>query len=433
MNTLQFVRAVISESAHIFILITPAKGAHHMKAKRMVAAIAAVSIISLGLAACTASGPSKPAGKVALTVEDYFVPPADPVIDKIYASCAVSTDTKLTLNHVPGAGLIAKVLQQASSKTLPDVLMLDNPDVQQIAASGALSPVTNFGLSGKGASVGTVKASTYKGKLYGLQPIANSIALFYNKDMLSAAGITPPTTWAELAADATKLTTPKTYGFAFSGINTYEGTWQFMPFMWSNGGSEKDLNSPQNVQTLAFLTSLITDGSTSKSVVGWAQSDVDNQFIAGKAAMMINGPWQIPSLQAAKGLNWAYVQIPTRTSSQVSQSPLGGEDYTIPNTGDKTKQAAAAKFIACITSAKNETENAAANEEVPTNVAADAAFAQANPNLAGFLQIIKNGRARTALLGAGWPAAATTIYQAEQLGLTGKASPADAWTQAASQ
>jgi multiple sugar transport system substrate-binding protein len=404
-----------------------------MKATRTVAVLAAVSIISFGLAACTASSPSKPAGKVALTVEDYFVPPADPVIDKIYASCAVSTNTKITLEHVPGAGLIAKVLQQASSKTLPDVLMLDNPDVQQIAASGALAPITNFGLSGDGVSKGTVTAATYKGKLYGLQPIANSIALFYNKDMLSAAGITPPKTWAQLTADATKLTTPTTYGFAFSGINTYEGTWQFMPFMWSNGGSEKNLNSPQNVQALAFLTNLVNDGSTSKSVVGWAQSDVDNQFIAGKAAMMVNGPWQIPSLQATKGLNWGYVQIPTRTTSQVSQSPLGGEDYTIPSTGDKTKQAAAGKFIACITSAKNETANAAANLEVPANIAAGAAFAKANPSLAGFLAIIKNGRARTALLGAQWPAAATKIYTAEQLGLTGKASPADAWTQADSQ
>jgi len=404
-----------------------------MKPKRMVAVLAAASLVSLGLAACSTAGTSAPAGTTALTVEDYFVPPADPVIDKIYASCAVTTNAKLTLEHVPGAGLIAKVLQQASSKTLPDVLMLDNPDVQQIAASGALTPITNYGLSGAGVAEGTVAASTYQGKLYGLQPIANSIALFYNKDMLSAAGITPPTTWAELTADAKKLTTPTTYGFAFSGINTYEGTWQFMPFMWSNGGSEKDLNSPQNVQALAFLTNLVNDGSTSKSVVSWAQSDVDNQFIAGKAAMMVNGPWQIPSLQAAKGLNWAYVPIPTRTASQTSQSPLGGEDYTVPNTGDKTKEAAAGKFVACVTSAKNETANAAANEELPSNNAAAAAFAKANPSLAGFLTIIQHGRARTALLGADWPAAATKIYTAEQLGLTGKATPAAAWAQADSQ
>ena len=86
----------------------------------------------------------------------------------------------------------------ASSHTLPDVLMLDNPDLQQFAQSGALTPLGNYGISAKGYLKGVVAASTYKGKLYGLQPITNSIALFYNKDMLAKAGVAPPKTWAEL-------------------------------------------------------------------------------------------------------------------------------------------------------------------------------------------------------------------------------------------
>lgn len=404
-----------------------------MKSKTLVAAIAVAAILPLALAACSSSGSAAPKGKTAITVEDYFVPPADPVVDKIYTSCAAATNTKVTVEHVAGAGLIAKVLQQASSKTLPDVLMLDNPDVQQIAATGALSPITNYGITSAGVAKGVVDSGTYKGKLYGLQPIANSIALFYNKDIFTKAGLTPPTTWAELTSDAKALTTAKTYGFAFSGVNTFEGTWQFMPFMWSNGGSEATLSSTANTQALAFLTNFVTSGTASKSVDSWSQSDVNNQFIAGKAAMMINGPWQIPALQATAGLNWAYVPIPAPTAGDVSQSPLGGEDYTVPNTGDKAKQAAAGKFVACILSAKNETLNATANNELPTNATAAAAFAQSNPSLAPLVTIIKNGRSRTALLGANWPKAATTIYTAEQLALTGKASPADAWTQAASQ
>ena len=34
-----------------------------------------------------------------------------------------------------------------------------------------------------------VDASTYQGKLYGLQPITNTIGLFYNKDILAKAGV----------------------------------------------------------------------------------------------------------------------------------------------------------------------------------------------------------------------------------------------------
>jgi multiple sugar transport system substrate-binding protein len=105
----------------------------------------------------------------------------------------------------------------------------------------------------------------------------------------------------------------------------------------------------------------------------------------------------------------------------------------VPNTGDKAKEAAAAKFVACLLSPKEETVNAKANEELPTNETVAASFVKANPSLAPFLTIIKNGRSRTALLGTGWPAAATEIDTAVQLALTGKASPANAWLQAAGQ
>ena len=60
--------------------------------------------------------------------------------------------------------------------------MLDNPDVQEIASTGALVPLSNFGLSAEGYVQGVVDASTLDGELYGLQPITNSIALFYNTE-----------------------------------------------------------------------------------------------------------------------------------------------------------------------------------------------------------------------------------------------------------
>ena len=77
------------------------------------------------------------------------------------------------------------MLQQASSKTLPDVLMLDNPDIQQIAATGALAPLEDYGINGDGVAEGSVRRPPYDGKLYGLQPVTNTIAIFYNKDMLA--------------------------------------------------------------------------------------------------------------------------------------------------------------------------------------------------------------------------------------------------------
>ena len=62
--------------------------------------------------------------------------------------------------------------------------------------------------------------------------------------MLEKAGVKPPKTWAELRTAAKKLTVGKQYGFAFNATADYEGAWQFLPPMWTNGGDETDLKSP---------------------------------------------------------------------------------------------------------------------------------------------------------------------------------------------
>jgi multiple sugar transport system substrate-binding protein len=308
--------------------------------------------------------------------------------------------------------------------------------VQQIAATGALSPLKDFGVTApKGDVPAVIKAGTYKGELYGLAPVINSIALYYNADMLKAAGVTPPTTWAELKAAALKLTDKSkgVYGFAMSNINTYEGTWQFLPFMWSNGGDEKNIDTTATEQALQFDVDLQNDGSMSKSSVSWSQQDVNNQFVAGKAAMMINGPWQLPVLNAKKGLNFDSVPIPTRTSSQKVVSPLGGETFNVPRTGDKTKMALAGKFVQCLNKPATQLKIAKVSGNVPSQEAAAATWAKSHPQVKSFVETVKTARARTAELGPKWPTAATAIYTAVQNALTGKASPADALKQAQTQ
>ncbi|MFZ7088319.1 sugar ABC transporter substrate-binding protein [Curtobacterium sp. RRHDQ10] len=399
------------------------------RTRAVLGAVAAIATIPLVLTGCSGGGSSSSSsGSKTLTIEDYYAANYNP----IYKECAKTTGATIKINHVAGAGLIAKVLQQASSKTLPDVLMLDNPDVQQIASSGALSPLSDYGLSASGDVPGVKAANTYKGKLYGLQPATNSIALYYNKKLLSAAGIEPPKTWDELQAAAKKLTSGSTYGFAMSNINTYEGTWQFLPLFWSNGGNEKDIDTTAGTQALQFVEDLQNDGSMSKSSINWAQADVNSQFIAGKAAMMINGPWQLPTLNAAKGLEFGSVPIPTRTGS-ATVAPLGGEAFTVPETGNADTMKLAGKFVGCLNSDKMQKVIAGVTGNVPTNLEVGAAWGETHPQVASFVTTVKTARARTGELGPDWPKAATKIYTAVQLALTGKASPADALKQAQTQ
>jgi len=393
----------------------------------LIGAIAMIATVPLVLAGCSGGTSAGSGGKVdSITVLDYYNQGNDKaVIGKYLDICGAENDVKIDRKLVPGASLIQKVLQQASSKTLPDVLMIDNPDLQQIAATGALSPLEEYGISTDGYAKGVLQAGTYKDKVYGLAPTVNTIALFYNKAVLAKAGITPPKTWAELESSAKQLTVGSQYGFAVDANATYEGTWQFLPFMWSNGGNEKDIDTAGTEEALQLWTDLVKDGSMSKSVVNWTQADVNDQFIAGKAAMMINGPWQIPGLKES-GVDYGIAQIPVKSASDTPVAPLGGEVWTVPNTGDKAKQKVAAKIVDCLNSEKNQLAMAKLRFTIPSKTDAAEKFGEEVPEEKVFVDLVASARARTGQLGEAWPKAATKIYTAVQSALTGQSTPAEA-------
>jgi multiple sugar transport system substrate-binding protein len=287
----------------------------------------------------------------------------------------------------------------------------------------------DFGLNADGYAPGPVSAATYDGQLYGLQPGANTLAIFYHKDVLAKAGVQPPKTWAELKTAAKKLTNGKQYGFAFNATADYEGAWQFLPPMWTNGGDETDLKSPQVAEALQLWKDLVDDGSVSKSAVNWKQSDVNDQFIAGKAAMMLNGPWQIPSLQKAK-VDFGVVPFPINKPGQTSVAPLGGEAWTVAETGNDAKKAKAAELVKCMNTDENQMLRAKQGGLVPTKLALAAEFKKEVPSMAGFTDAVASARARTGKLGAKWPDTAKVIYTGMQLVLTDQAAPADAMAKA---
>ena len=406
--------------------------------KRLVAATAMATLAPLTLAACGGGGSNDPGSEssatenvTSLTVLDYYTDePGKSNIDAQLQKCGTSIGLA-SVDHqsVPGPTLIQKVLQQASSKTLPDMLMLDNPEIQQIAEAGALMPLDDFGINAEGYAPGPVSAATYDGKLYGLQPGANTLAIFYHKDVLAKAGVQPPKTWAELKTAAKKLTSDKQYGFAFNATADYEGAWQFLPPMWTNGGDETDLKSPQIAEALQLWKDLVDDGSVSKSVVNWKQADVNDQFIAGKAAMMLNGPWQIPALQKAK-VDFGVAPFPVNTPDQTSIAPLGGEAWTVPVTGDEAKMAKAAELVKCMNTDENQMLRAKQGGLVPTKLALAEQYKTEVPSMAGFTDVVATARARTGKLGAKWPDTAKVIYTGMQLVLTGQAAPADAMAKA---
>ncbi|WP_457946706.1 sugar ABC transporter substrate-binding protein [Pseudarthrobacter sp. alpha12b] len=404
-----------------------------MKTKgRITAALAMAAVLPLTFTACS-GGTSSAGGDVkTLTVLDsYNNEPDKSILQDSIDKCAAAVGVTIERTTVPGKDRMQTVLQRSSSKTLPDVLMLDNPEVKDVAATGALAPLGDFNVDTSPFAGNSLDAVTQDGQVYGLPLPADTLGLFYNKEVLAAAGVQPPKTWDELKAAAAKLTSGDRYGLALSAAATYEGSWQFLPFMWTNGGDETKLDSPEVKEALQLYVDLVNSGSVSKSIVNWTQADVKDQFVAGKAAMMINGPWQIPALAKAPQVQWDSVQIPVNKPGQTATAPLGGMVWTVPRTGDEAKEKKAAEFVACTGSEDSQMSLGKARNTVPVRAGLQEKYIQQVPAMKAFTEQVENARARTGKLGTEWPKAATTIYTAVQLALTGGASVDEAFARAA--
>jgi multiple sugar transport system substrate-binding protein len=380
-----------------------------------------------------ASSAPPAAGTVSLTSLDYYS--SDPYKSFVSAhlqSCAAAAGaTMASQDHVPGGQLTPKILQDVSAHTMPSLLMIDNPGVQAIAATGALVPLTDLGVDPTtDIFPGILAAGTYKGKVYGMAPSVNSIALFYNKDMLSAAGLSVPKTWADLTADAKALTSSSHYGLAFSADNDGEGAWHFLPFLWSNGGDFEHLDAPAAVQALTFESDFVKSGAASKSVVSWSQGDVNDQFAAGKAAMEINGPWNIGPLDKLQNIHYGIASIPVPAAGKTLVAPLGGEMWTVPQT-TPAQEAAAAKVVTCMNSPANQLAYNTDVVQVPTREDVAAQYAKSYPPIQSFVSEVSTAMSRTAEVGPLYPTVQTALETAIQAAITGAASPASALKTAA--
>ena len=249
----------------------------------------------------------------------------DQVIQEYNAS---QSNYQVTAKYVPFADFKKQLSIGASADELPDIAILDSPDHASYVEMGIFEDITGkFDVSNY--YEGTVNSCTVDGKLYGVPFGVNCLALYYNEDMLNAAGCSVPTTWDELKETAKALTTDDVTGLALCSVQNEEGTFNFVPWLWSTGATSYDINNENGVRALSFIQSLIDEGVMSKECINWTQGDVMNQFISGNVAMMENGPWQIPTMQSeAPDLNWKVTLIPKDSEYA---SVLGGENYAVIN------------------------------------------------------------------------------------------------------
>src|SRR5690606_39148667 len=181
------------------------------------------------------------------------------------------------------------------------IVSFDNPDFALFSSRGAMLDITDRVanseiISGADYFAGPLNSVTWDGKLFGLPKYTDTIGIFYNKDKLAAAGLSePPTTWAQVAEYAEKLTDPanNVYGITFSARAGEEGTFQFLPIIQMSGGNADKVNTEGAAEVLDLWKKMIDNGWASRDVLTLGQWDSTGTFNSGNAAMAISGPWEI--------------------------------------------------------------------------------------------------------------------------------------------
>jgi multiple sugar transport system substrate-binding protein len=285
----------------------------------------------LGTSACGTRNNVGQSGKVTLRWWDYWSEKADKAADVYHRRyMELNPNVNIERRVVPFAELKRTLLQGAAAGKLPDIVAIDNPDHQSFAALGIIQDISEQVGAWSHADdffEGPWQSTLWKDGNYGVPDSSDCLTLWYNKDFLEDANVEPPTNWNELKEAAAALTEGDRFGLAVSAIQTEEGTFQWLPFLWQSGADIPNIDSAGGRAALQLWVDMVNEGSMSQGILGWEQQDVANQFMNRQAAMMINGPWEIPVVkEEAPDLNWGHVPLP---KGEQHASILGGENLCI--------------------------------------------------------------------------------------------------------
>ncbi|WP_044915139.1 extracellular solute-binding protein [Butyrivibrio sp. WCE2006] len=270
-------------------------------------------------------------GKEEVVIWDYFETDAQKeMMDTLLTGFNSSQDKyEATHTYVPFADYEKQLTLGIASGELPDVVILDGCDMASFISMDLFGDISDADIDWSEYIEGPMNSTMMDGKHYGLPFATNCTALFYNKDILDAAGVAYPdenTTWEEFHEMAKKLTDYGVTGFGNAAIGTDEGTFQCLQWLYTAGGSYTDIENGKDAYVL--MQDMIKDGSWSKECVNWAQSDVCYNWEAGNIAMMQNGPWQVPGIaKDAPDINYGVTVLPKKDASAgQATSILGGEN-----------------------------------------------------------------------------------------------------------
>ncbi len=282
-----------------------------------------------------------------------------------------ATHKNVTINFVKknAADYEQELLNAFASGVGPDIFSIHNDWLPKQADKISPMPQTLISIRGYREAFADVASNDFvtDNKIYAIPLALDTLALYYNKDLLGSAGIAqPPVTWPEVVAASQKMTKVGPSGsFAQSGIalgtsNNVNRAVDILNLLMLQNGTQfysDDLKQARFDQTqnnpgsssgsfnpgataLAFYTQF---ADPSKVTYTWnSKADLSlDAFVQGKAAMMLSYAYIQPMIRSrAPNLNWGVSDLPqvSEDSTKINFANYWGESVS------KSSPAAAAAW-----------------------------------------------------------------------------------------
>ena len=405
-----------------------------IRSKKTAVAVVGLAAVSLALTGCAggSSGGSSSAASGTYTFWDPY-PQFDDSSDwaKLVQACGTETGVTVERTGYDTSDLTSKALLAGQQGNSPDLLLVDNPVVSTLAEAGLLTDTDETGADTSDIEQNILAAGQIDGATYGVPIGANTLALYYNKTVLDAAGVDPAsiTDWNTLTSALEKVSASGGKGITFSAIGTEEGSFQFLPWYWGSGAELTDLSSDDAVSALDLWTGWVEDGYAPNSVIGNTQTTSWQEFLTGEYAFGENGTWQLAGVKDS-GIDYGIISIPAKDGG-AAPAPTGGEFLTVPVQSDDARYDVSEKIRACLTS----TDNLVATDTTLSYVAptkdAQEQQVQADPDLEPWVTAVGDAKGRTSDdLGTEYPKISEQLWKAVQNSLSGSSSAQDALDEA---
>jgi len=351
---------------------------------RLLSAVVVTLLATQALAACATGGSTAGSGSATSGTITWWgwTPTVQGADAYIQAFNKVYPNIHVTFKEITIAGYDAAMRPALASSVGPDVFDIAPgggigsiaelaPDTTNMQS--AIAKALGADWKSKIAPVGPAGLTTSSGKLAAL-PIGSTFAgnLWINQDLFSKYGLAAPTT---LASWAHVCSVFKQHGdgcfvqgagqVAFNQDTLQEISDSVQPGIWTKASKgQVSWDNPTIVKALTIWKEMFQDGIMEPGALGLQQyPDADNDFLAGKDAMVMMGTWYMqyataagmpPAISAAgvgnpKPFTMVAIPFPNVAGAANPATTFGDADYGIAVNNKSSHQAAATTFATWLT------------------------------------------------------------------------------------